>query len=284
MDHQVPVNASARVPDHDQNGSHELLADLAYKRLFLVNVAFFGLPNASDRNWVLVDAGVIGSTHAIASAATHRFGKGSRPAAIILTHGHFDHVGALSDLAARWDAPIYAHEMELPFLNGTMSYPPPDPGVGGGMMATLSRFFPRGPIDVGGRLRTLPADGSVPGMPGWSWVHTPGHTEGHVSFWRASDRTLIAGDAFITTKQESAYAVATQEPELHGPPMYFTPDWESARTSVQKLARLEPALALTGHGRPLGGESLRQALHALADRFDTVARPKHGHAVDRSRA
>jgi glyoxylase-like metal-dependent hydrolase (beta-lactamase superfamily II) len=280
MDHQVPVDESARVRDHDDDGSHEVLPDLAYKRLMLVNVAFVGSPNGADRSWVLIDAGIPGSSHFLAAAAEKRFGKSSRPAAIVMTHGHFDHVGALTELSERWDVPVYAHELELPFLNGTRSYPPPDPAVGGGMMATLSRFYPRGPVDVGDRLRALPADGSVPGMPGWLWLHTPGHTEGHVSFWRAADRTLLAGDAFVTTKQESVYAVATQEAELHGPPMYFTPDWDSARESVRKLDRLEPELAITGHGRALGGVAMRQALHTLADQFDTLARPKHGWTVE----
>jgi glyoxylase-like metal-dependent hydrolase (beta-lactamase superfamily II) len=284
MDHQVPVDESARVPEHDEAGSHEVLPDLAYKRLLLVNVAFFGTPNAGDRSWALIDAGLPGTAHSIASCAENRFGKNARPAAIVMTHGHFDHVGALGELAERWDAPIYAHEQELPFLNGTLSYPPPDPAVGGGIMASMSRFFPRGPIDVGSRLRALPADGSVPGMLGWRWVHTPGHTEGHVSFWRSSDRTLVAGDAFITTKQESAYAVATQEPELHGPPMYFTPDWDRAKDSVQRLARFEPDLVVTGHGRALGGEEMRRALRILADNFDTVARPRHGWTVEQTRA
>jgi glyoxylase-like metal-dependent hydrolase (beta-lactamase superfamily II) len=280
MDHQVAVDESARVPEHDEAGSHEVLPDLAYKRLVLVNVMFVSNAQRADRSWVLIDAGVPGTTHSIALAAEKRFGKSSRPAAIVMTHGHFDHTGALKELAERWDAPVYAHELELPFLNGTRSYPPPDPAVGGGIMATLSRFYPRGPVDVADRLRALPADGSVPGMPGWRWIHTPGHTEGHVSFWRAADRTLIAGDAFVTTKQESVYAVATQEPELHGPPMYFTPDWDRARESVQRLARLEPELAVTGHGRALGGTAMRAALHTLADRFDDVARPKHGWTVE----
>lgn len=280
MDHQVPVHESARVPDRDEAGSHEVLADLAYKRLVLVNIMFVGSAPGTDRSWVLIDAGVSGTIHTIASAAEKRFGKSSRPSAIVMTHGHFDHTGALKELAERWDVPVYAHELELPFLNGTRSYPPPDAAVGGGMMATLSRFYPRGPVDVADRLRALPADGSVPGMPGWRWIHTPGHTEGHVSFWRAADRTLIAGDAFVTTKQESVYAVATQEPELHGPPMYFTPDWDGARDSVQRLARLEPELVVTGHGRALGGASMRAALHSLADRFDEVARPKHGWTVE----
>ena len=85
-----------------------------------------------------------------------------------------------------------------------------------------------------------------------------------MSFWREADRTLIVGDAFIATAQESAYAAATQEVEMHGPPMYFTPDWVSARTSVERLAALEPELAVTGHGRAMRGAALRDALHTLA--------------------
>jgi glyoxylase-like metal-dependent hydrolase (beta-lactamase superfamily II) len=188
-------------------------------------------------------------------------------------------VGALEELADTWDVPVYAHELEMPYLDGRSSYPPPDPTVGGGMLAVLSPFFPRGPINIGKRLHTLPADGSLPGMPGWRWIPTPGHTPGHVSFWRESDRTIIAGDAFITTKQESVYAVAKQEPEMHGPPMYYTPDWEDARVSVCKLAALEPELAMTGHGRAMKGADMRRALHQLADNFEEVAVPEHGRYV-----
>jgi glyoxylase-like metal-dependent hydrolase (beta-lactamase superfamily II) len=64
----------------------------------------------------------------------------------------------------------------------------------------------------------LPEDGTIPGFPEWRWIHTPGHTVGHVSFFRDSDRVLIAGDALATTKQESFLAAAAQTPELHGPP------------------------------------------------------------------
>ena len=128
-------------------------------------------------------------------------------------------------------------------------------------------------------LHPLPDDGTVPGMPGWRWIHTPGHTEGHISLWRESDRAIIAGDAFITTNQESAYAVALQRPEVHGPPMYFTPDWTSARESVRRLAALEPELAVTGHGRALAGAGMRQALNTLARDFDRVAVPEQGRYV-----
>src|SRR5207248_1111374 len=62
----------------------------------------------------------------------------------------------------------------------------------------------------------------------------------------------------------------------HGPPMYFTQDWEAARRSVQKLAALDPDIAATGHGPAMRGERLRLALNWLADHFDELARPYHG--------
>ena len=183
--------------------TREIAPGVACLPLSIVNLYFWGEPGAGDRDWVLIDAGLPLSEGSILDAAARRFGENSRPLAIVLTHGHFDHVGALPRLVAHWDVPVYAHEMELPYLSGQSSYPPPDPAVGGGAMSFLSPLYPRGPIDLDGQLRALPADGVVPGMPGWRWVHTPGHTPGHVSLFRESDRVLIAGDAFVTAKQES---------------------------------------------------------------------------------
>jgi glyoxylase-like metal-dependent hydrolase (beta-lactamase superfamily II) len=258
-----------------------LLDDLAYLCTVMVNVYFVGPRHAADRQWVLIDTGMPGSADRIARAAEARFGPGSRPLAIILTHGHFDHVGALEALARCWDAPIYAHTMELRYLTGRSSYPPPDPFVGGGLIATLSWTYPWGPINLGDRVKPLPEDGSVPGLPGWRWIFTPGHTPGHVALFRDADRTLIAGDAFVTTKQESALAVMTQRQELHGPPMYFTPDWESAARSVAALADLDPEIAATGHGEPLHGGSMRADLHNLARDFHRRAVPQQGRYVNR---
>jgi len=262
-----------------QSAATQVTTDLAYLRDRIVNLYFVGEAGAGDQQWTLVDAGLHGSADRIVRAAEDRFGPGARPAAIVLTHGHFDHVGALETLAARWDVPVYAHELELPYLTGRASYPPPDPTVGGGAMAFLSRTYPRGPVDVGSRVRTLPADGAVPGMPGWRWIHTPGHTPGHVSLFRDADRALIAGDAFVTTKQESAIAVLTQRQEVHGPPAYYTPDWDDARESVRRLAALQPVIAATGHGVPMRGERLRRQLDDLARDFDRLARPAHGRYV-----
>ncbi len=277
---QIPLTpeAVADWPDLD-DGTTEIAIDLAYKRLALVNAVFYGSPGAGDRGWTLIDAGVPGAMGFIERAAAKRFGAGARPAAIILTHGHFDHVGSLERLSAKWDVEVFAHTLEFPYLNGAASYPPPDPKVGGGVMPLLAPLFPRAPVDVSARLRALPADGSVPTMPGWRWLHTPGHSPGHVSLWRESDRAMIAGDAFITTNQESAYSVLVQEPQMHGPPKYFTPDWDAARSSVEQLATLDPELVVTGHGRAMRGAEMRDALRQLARDFASVAVPANGRYV-----
>jgi glyoxylase-like metal-dependent hydrolase (beta-lactamase superfamily II) len=230
--------------------------------------------------WVLVDAGLPTSARRIKKAAANYFGRDGRPAAIILTHGHFDHVGSLKRLLDTWDVPVYAHALEMPFLTGQSDYPPPDPTVGGGMMSVLSRFFSRKAIDLGGRVQSLPADGSIPALSEWRWLHTPGHSPGHISLLRDSDHTLIAGDAFVTVKQESAMAVLTQIQAVNGPPKYFTIDWDAARKSVEALNAWEPQVAATGHGVPMSGPQLIEQLSALAADFDHLAVPMRGRYIN----
>lgn len=252
-------------------------SDVAGQTIVMVNVYFVGEPGSGE--WVLVDAGLPMAAGRIRAAAERRFGAGARPKAIILTHGHFDHVGALRTLAEEWDVPIYAHELELPYLTGQSDYPPPDPGVGGGLMASTSFLYPRGAYDFRPRVQVLPSDGTVPHMPGWRWIHTPGHSPGHVSFFREADRLLIAGDAFTTQKQESFFGVMTQHQRVHGPPMYFTIDWDAAKQSVQALAQLQPSVGATGHGIPMSGDQLNIQLTALALHFEELGMPSDGRYV-----
>lgn len=258
----------------------EVARDLAGMRHLMVNVYFIGEPGSAE--WTLVDAGLGGAAQPILRAVAKRFGPGARPRNILLTHGHFDHIGGVRALARHWGVDVFAHSLELPYLTGRSSYPPPDPTVGGGAMAWSSFVYPKKPTDLTPFVKPLPPDGSLPGLPEWRWLHTPGHAPGHVAFFRERDRTLIAGDAFVTTRQESALSVLSQTPELNGPPAYFTYDWNAARASVQHLASLNPEAVATGHGPPLRGERMRQELHELANNFDAVARPTRGRYIHRS--
>ncbi len=146
-------------------------------------------------------------------------------------------------------------------------------------MARLSPAVPERGIDMAGRVLPLPDTGEVPGMPGWRWVHTPGHSPGHVALFRDADRALIAGDAVCTTRQDSMFSVVTQRKELNGPPAYFTIDWDKAHQSVETLAALTPAVIASGHGEPISGEAAAEDLAALARDFDRRARPRRGRYV-----
>jgi glyoxylase-like metal-dependent hydrolase (beta-lactamase superfamily II) len=151
-------------------------------------------------------------------------------------------------------------------------------------MTVMSPLYPRTSADVRDRVQPLPADGSLPGLSDWRWIHTPGHAAGHISLFRESDRTLLPGDAFCTTKQESFLAVMSQRPEMHGPPAYYTSDWNEARDSVQRLAALHPAVIAPSHGQPVAGEEAATALERLAANFDEIAIPEHGKYASKARA
>jgi glyoxylase-like metal-dependent hydrolase (beta-lactamase superfamily II) len=246
-------------------------------RTMMVNLYFVGSPLAKQA-WVLVDAGLPGYSYEIRQRAAKLFGANNPPVAIILTHGHFDHVGSLPALLRRWSCPVYAHPHELPFLNEKREYPPPDPSVGGGIIARSSTLFPRA-NELPKPVLPLAIDGSVPGLPDWKWIPTPGHTPGHVSLWRPVDRLLISGDALISTRQESARAVWQQRAEVRPPPAYFTPDWRTAYDSIERLRGLGPDVLAPGHGVPLKGQAWRKELDDLIADFPGRGLPRQGQYV-----
>ncbi len=236
-----------------------------------VNLYFIA---AEDGSWTLVDTGLSLQAWRVRAAAAAQFGHDARPSAIILTHGHFDHAGNALALAREWNVPIYAHELEMPYLTGKSDYPPQDPTVGGAL-AQMSRLFPHSGYDFGNRVQALPTDGSVPGLPEWRYLHTPGHSAGHVSLFRERDRVLIAADALATVNQESPVTLVTLKKELRQPPAPFTTDWEAARDSINCLAALRPNVIAAGHGLPI--------TEMAADQLERFARdftpPAHGRYI-----
>ncbi|MFD2924390.1 MBL fold metallo-hydrolase [Halobacillus naozhouensis] len=252
--------------------AEQVLDDLAFYRTLIANVVFIGKKESKD--WILVDCGVAHYGKRIIEAAEKRFGS-HPPKAIILTHGHFDHIGSAKQIAKQWNVPIYAHPREMPYITGEKTYPIPNSTIGGGLFSLLSPFFPRDPVHLGKWVNPLPEDGTVPHMDDWRIVHTPGHTPGHISLFRDRDRTLISGDAVITVKQESSLAVFVQSQHIHGPPAYFTHDWLEAEKSVKKIARLHPKLILSGHGLPMEGELMQEQLTQLSTNFKDYAIPAH---------
>jgi glyoxylase-like metal-dependent hydrolase (beta-lactamase superfamily II) len=266
-----------KIPDDQVTPMDAIAPGIKGLRIIFVNV--FSVSHA-DGSWTLIDAGMPFSETLIRKWAEKHFSI--PPRSIVLTHGHFDHVSAAPALAEAWGVPVFAHPLEFPYLRGEKEYPPPNTGAGGGLMSLLSPLYPRGPVNLGAHLRSLPATADAPAtlfeLPGWEALHTPGHTPGHISLFRPADGTLLPGDAFCTTKPESFFEAAlAQQPEMRGPPAYFTSDWDTARQSVRRLARLDPKIVAPGHGKPLSGDHVADALHRLAANFDAIAVPHKAH-------
>jgi len=242
----------------------------------IVNVVMLEEP---DGDWFLIDCGMPMCGEEIIAAAEERFGKDRPPKSIFLSHGHFDHVGGVVTLLSKWDIPVYAHPLEMPFITGKQEYPEPDSSVEGGILAKISSIYPHEATDISGHVAAYPEDGSLPGAEQWRWIHAPGHSPGQVVFFREKDRILIAADAFITVRQDSFYKVLVQKREVNGPPRYLTTDWQEAWETVKQLRDLRPSLVVSGHGQYMAGAELRLGLRKLSNHFDTMAIPSHGRFV-----
>ncbi|MFN8131376.1 MAG: MBL fold metallo-hydrolase [Solirubrobacteraceae bacterium] len=179
---------------------------------------------------VLVDAGTRWARARILRAL-----RGRPVAAHALTHAHADHQGASAAVCTALGLPLWC-------------------GAADADAMAAGRLADRAPVNAITRiqLRTWagPAhpvarrlqDGDAAGE--FEVIATPGHSPGHVSYWRAEDRTLIAGDALFGRDP------VTGRPGLHEPPGIFTLDPAANRASIRRLAALRPAVAVFGHGPP----------------------------------
>lgn len=247
----------------------EIAQDVALVEMPIVNAYLVG----NSSSWVLVDSGTPGNAGKIKEAAESRFGAGSKPRAILLTHGHFDHAGSAADLAEEWGVRVYAHRLESPFLTGKSSYPPHDP-TAPGFFSFMVRFMPARSTNLSNRLEEFGNNLPALGLDDWQVQFTPGHTAGHVCFFRKSDGVLLAGDALTTMNIDNFFDMVAKRKEVCRPPAPATTDWQQARRSVQLLAGLRPNVIAAGHGLPMKGAA--DQLQQLADHFPI---PSHGRYV-----
>jgi glyoxylase-like metal-dependent hydrolase (beta-lactamase superfamily II) len=188
---------------------------------------------------VLVDSG---SRHHAKSILKQL--SGQTVATHALTHAHGDHQGSSHAVCEALGVPLWCGELDAPAVeDGRVGERmPPHP---------IARFFVKmfagPPHPVARRLH----EGDV--VAGFTVLDVPGHSAGHIAFWRESDRTLICGDVFTNI------GVLTGLPGLHEPKPYLTPDPARNRESMRRLAALEPELACFGHGAPLRNPAKLQA-------------------------
>jgi len=236
----------------------ELAPGVACYTRFMINVYLVG---EAGRPWVLVDTGHPGEASQILDVAYQRFGQ-RRPDAIILTHGHMDHVGSARALADHWNTPIYAHPLEMPYLTGRSPYPAPDPTVGGAS-SFIPRLVPSTGVNLGPRVRELQSGLLKSILPGWEHIFTPGHSPGHIALYRAEDGVLLAGDAVTTVDVETWRGMLSGAQQLEMSPAFANYDWDAVQNSIRKLAALRPRVIGAGHGTPMSGDDVADKLEAL---------------------
>ncbi|HWL93148.1 MAG TPA: MBL fold metallo-hydrolase [Phycisphaerae bacterium] len=174
--------------------------------------------------------------------------KGVTLRAVALTHVHPDHQGAANAVCDAFRCPLACHEADAPAMEGRVDMGPPSRWI---HAASNWMAGPRRQVD-----RTLREGDEIAGF---RVIETPGHTPGHVIFFRDADRVAIAGD-LVTSMN-----LLTLRPGLHEPPAIFCEDARLNRRSIQKLADLGPSTVLFGHGPPLRDP---HALHEFAERLD----------------
>jgi glyoxylase-like metal-dependent hydrolase (beta-lactamase superfamily II) len=243
----------------------------------------------SGSSWVLIDAASAHCGQIIRKTAESLFGVNTPPASILLTHDHPDHAGSIRELVRMWDCPVYVHPDELPLaafgdLSTIRRYANP---LDRWVILPLLRVMPRRRVEsmlsetsLKGVVRAFDPCAAVPGLPDWECIPTPGHTPGHVAFFRNRDRALITGDALLTVDLNSfkgflLWSLRLNKQRVSGPPWYSTWNWPAAKESVAILARLEPRVLACGHGIPMAGDRIVLELRAFADHFSGPTPQKH---------
>ena len=186
--------------------------------------------------------------------------------AVILTHGHLDHIGFAERARQEAGARVYVHGADAALLDSPFNIARSERGPlrylnHGATRKVMARAASTGAARAK-RVReyTTFEDrevlADVPGRP--LVVHTPGHTNGHCAFHLADRDLLFAGDAAVTREPY------TGRVGPHIPARAATADSAEALRSLDRLAATGASLVLTGHGEPWreGAEELARRARA----------------------
>lgn len=211
-------------------------------------VYFVGAPE-----FTLIDAGMPGTAGKILSALANIGVQPLHVKRIILTHHHYDHVGALWELKRRTGAQIIAHHRDAEYIAGKRLRRAPRQFSGRVIFGLMNLFGARNVpgIEVDRRV----SDGDTIG--GFTVVHTPGHTPGHICLLR--NGYLFCGD--LLTAKASAFSETAH---------LFTADVPTSRESIRKAAQLEFEAILSSHHPPVVFGAMNK-VRALAEKLGTVA-------------
>ncbi|MBB6098147.1 glyoxylase-like metal-dependent hydrolase (beta-lactamase superfamily II) [Deinobacterium chartae] len=199
--------------------------------VFLIPLAPRFAINAYLLGDVLIDAGTRYSAARLLRAL-----RGRSVSAHALTHAHPDHQGASHAVCTRLGIPLWTSALEAAAaVSGDLRSQLPN-----SFPARLEQRYWAGPGHPVTRL--LRAGDRVHDF---EVLEVPGHSPGHLAFWRARDRVLIAGDVL------SNLDLRTLRSGLREPPAIFTPDAPANRASLRRLAALRPEVVAFGHGAPL---------------------------------
>jgi glyoxylase-like metal-dependent hydrolase (beta-lactamase superfamily II) len=228
----------------------------------------------SGPSWALIDAGSAKCGPAIQKAAELLFGEDSPPAAILLTHDHPDHAGAARELAHIWRCTVWVHPDELPLVLGDVStfHQYANPLDRWLILPLLRLMGPKRTESMVSRAslrdvaRPFDPGAGLPGLPDWEVVPTPGHTPGHVAFFRGSDRVLISGDALVSVNLNSPCGLLLGTKSVFGPPWYTTWNRRMAKDSITSLTGLEPLVLGGGHGIHMASAEVPAKVRLLSER------------------
>jgi hydroxyacylglutathione hydrolase len=163
--------------------------------------------------------------------------EGRQVSAHAITHAHPDHQGASKEVCQALGIPFWVPEDDVDAAEEPSLIKERQPDH------PLARFYYNVFAGPGHKVDRALREGDE--VAGFQVLDTPGHSAGHVSYWRESDRVLILGDVMTNID------VLTGIPGLHEPKRYLTPDPALNRRSIRRLGELEPAVVLFGHGGPL---------------------------------